>query len=278
MPETVGIYYSESANGLPERPLLLLHGAGSSHLMWPPLMRRLPGCTILALDLPGHGKSRGRSCNSIDHYAEILLDFLAEKRIYQAALVGHSMGGAVALQVALKQPQLVCGLGLISTGAHFDLPPALSENFHHNFARENALHTFEGLSFSAHTPPPEREKMMRLLRLVHWNVLENDWQACAGFDARVFITRMDMPAWVAVGAEDRLTPLPQAQFLTAHLPHARLQLVPRAGHFLPLEQPAALSVGFQGFVARLASERGKLPHQPSGGISAQNDRQQNGKK
>lgn len=253
MPETIGIYYSENLGGQLERPVVLLHGAGSSHLVWPPLMRRLAGYTILALDLPGHGKSKGGSCDSIETYAEVLLDFLAEKRIYQVGLVGHSMGGAVALQIALKHPQLIAGLGLISTGAHFDLPPALVEDFQYTFAREKALQTFEKLAFSPATEAQAREKIMRHLRQAHWTTLEDDWQACAAFDIRAHLPRLDVPAWVTVGADDRLTPLPSAQFLAARLPRARLQIVPRAGHFLPLEQPAVLSAGFVAFLATLAS-------------------------
>lgn len=269
MPETIGIYYSESASGQPERPLVLLHGAGSSHLVWPPLMRRLAGWTILALDLPGHGKSKGGSCNSIETYAEVLLDFLAEKRIYQAVLVGHSMGGAVALQVALKHPQLIAGLGLISTGAHFNLPPALYEDFQYAFAREKALQAFEGLAFCPATLPPAREKMMQHLRQANWMVLEDDWQACAAFDIRERLTRMQFPAWVAVGADDRLTPLSSAQFLAAHLPRAILQFIPRAGHFLPLEQPGSLGEGFLAFLEALASAGGRAAPHPSAGMSTQ---------
>lgn len=265
MPETIGIYYSESASGHPERPIVLLHGAGSSHLVWPPLMRRLAGWTILALDLPGHGKSKSGTCNSIETYAEVLLDFLAEKRIYQVVLVGHSLGGAVALQVALRHPQLIAGLGLISTGAHFNLPPALYEDFQYAFAREKALQALEELAFSSASVQQAREKMMQHLRQANWMALEDDWQACAAFDIRARLPRLEVPAWLAVGAEDRLSPISDAQFLAAHLPLAKLQIVPRAGHFLPLEQPAALGEGFLAFLAALSTAGGRSTLQYSPG-------------
>ena len=253
MPVTGGLYYSEHKGGQGQRTVVLLHGAGSSHLVWPPLMRRHPGCTILALDLPGHGRSGGAGCRSAAGYAARVLDFLAEKRAFQVALVGHSLGGAVALQLALEHPHLVRGLGLISTGARLGLPPALRQALEAPHALPDALQAFTRLAFSPHTPATQREQWMQPLRRAHPTVLLGDWQAAADFDARARMLPLDVPAWVAAGADDRLTPPAYATFLAAFLPRAVMQLVPRAGHFLPLEQPAALSEGFSAFLARLTS-------------------------
>ncbi|TLN23779.1 alpha/beta fold hydrolase, partial [bacterium] len=95
MPIAAGIYYAlvqgRAASSL-HPPVILIHGAGSSHLCWPAALRRLPGCRVLALDLPGHGRSSGVGLQSLDALADRLVDFLEALGLYQAVFVGHSMG------------------------------------------------------------------------------------------------------------------------------------------------------------------------------------------
>ena len=75
------LYYAQTnADESPYPPLVLIHGAGASHLDWPPDLRRLPNVRVIALDLPGHGKSTGPSRTTLDAYAadvRALLDGLA---------------------------------------------------------------------------------------------------------------------------------------------------------------------------------------------------------
>lgn len=253
MPVTSGLYYSEHKSRPGSRVVVLIHGAGSNHLVWPPLMRRMPGWHILALDLPGHGRSDPPGRRSIADYAASVLDFLAEMQAYRAALVGHSLGGAVALQLAHTHPQLVSGLGLVSTGARLPIPPALQQAQQAPHALPDALQAFQKLAFSPHTPHEVCARLMQPLQRVHPSVLLGDWHAAADFDLRAQLPLMDIPAWIAVGADDRLTPRASAAFLSARLPRAVLQVVPHAGHFLPLEQPAALSTGFSAFLSRLSA-------------------------
>src|SRR3989304_4885129 len=126
MPFKAGFYYSLHEGGKPEqKPVILIHGAGSSHLFWPAEIRRLTGHTVLALDLPGHGHSDGVGFQSGSDYSGAIPEFLAAMGIFKAAFVGHSLGGAIALQLALDFPQHVIGIGVVSGGANFNLPPEL---------------------------------------------------------------------------------------------------------------------------------------------------------
>ena len=77
MPVTADIYYSETGKeNLSSPPLLLIHGAGSSHLSWPAEIRRIKGFRILSLDLPGHGSSGGSAEQCISEYARRLSHFM----------------------------------------------------------------------------------------------------------------------------------------------------------------------------------------------------------
>ena len=242
MPIAANLFYSLSARGVGSRPsLVLIHGAGGNHLAWPSSLRRLPGWNVLAVDLPGHGRSAGLGQQSIQRYADQLVNFLTGVNLYQVVLAGHSMGGAIALQVALDQPSLVAGLGLISTGAYLGVPQAMLENVADPLTLPQALALFQSLAFSPETAPGLVEQSMRLMQEGRSSVLAGDWLACAAFDLSERAAQISCPSWVAVGADDRLTPLPYAHFLAASLPNARLEVFAGAGHMLIVEKPAELA-------------------------------------
>ena len=93
MPLANAIYYAESNDADPRRPaLILVHAAGYDHHCWPMEIRRMSGWRVLAVDLPGHGRSEGRSRQSVSAYAQDLLAFLDALELYRVVLVGHSLG------------------------------------------------------------------------------------------------------------------------------------------------------------------------------------------
>ncbi len=79
------------------RVLLLIHGAGGDHLVWPKEIQRLPGTAVYNLDLPGHGRSAGAGRSSVDDYADVVQEFMELLALQDVTIVGHSMGGAIAL-------------------------------------------------------------------------------------------------------------------------------------------------------------------------------------
>ena len=102
--------------------LVLLHGFASSHDYWKPVMDRLPanehvgGRSILAFDLPGHGRSSPTETARTAEMADLLLEEFDRRGIAVVHLAGHSMGGAVACLVALKQPARIASLTLLAPG------------------------------------------------------------------------------------------------------------------------------------------------------------------
>lgn len=263
MPTSAGWYYSVNEGGqidLP--PVILIHGAGGTHLNWPAEMRRMPGQRVIVVDLPGHGRSAGFGQQSILAYAEGLRGFLDELGLHEAVLVGHSMGGAIALTLALKYPQYAAGLGLIATGAYLGVDPALTEELSNPVTVQIGLHRLQSLAFSPSTSPALVEACMKPLREQRTSLLLADWLACASFDLRELVGQIRAPAWVACGADDRITPLPFANFLATRLPEAVLQVIPGAGHMVILEQPRQVADGLSRFLAlhlpRIQSYRAQL--------------------
>jgi pimeloyl-ACP methyl ester carboxylesterase len=256
MPTAAGIYYAQFDEGRKdEPPVILIHGAGSSHLVWPAELRRMPNQRVLAVDLPGHGRSGGVAQQSIAAYSTQMVDFLATLGLYQAVFVGHSMGGAIALDLAIRHPDHIAGLGLISTGAYLGVDPIFLENLSNPLTVPNALHTFQQRAFGSQTSVTLIERCMLSMRETRPSVLYGDWRACADFDQRESITHVEAPAWVIAGVEDRILPIAYANFLAGRLPAARLQMIPSAGHMALLEQPAQVAHGLQQFLAALSSAR-----------------------
>ncbi len=250
MPTSAGWYYSVNEGGQVDLPpVILIHGAGGSHLNWPAEMRRLTGQRVIAVDLPGHGRSVGFGQQSILAYADALHDFMNGLGLRESVLVGHSMGGAVALTLALKYPRYAAGLGLIATGAYLGVDRALVQELSHPATVQNGLNRLQTLAFSPASRPALVEACMKPLRDLRPSLLLADWLACASFDLRDLIEQIHAPAWVVCGADDRITPLPYANFLAARLPGAVLQTIPAAGHMVILEQPARVAEGLGCFLA-----------------------------
>ncbi len=103
------IYYAES--GSPENiPIVFIHGAGGNHLVWGFQRRAVADIAhVIALDLPGHGRSDSPGRNTIDGYRDVVLGLLDALKIERAVIDGHSMGGAIAQTLALTNPERVAG-------------------------------------------------------------------------------------------------------------------------------------------------------------------------
>lgn len=256
MPTAAGIYYAQFDEGHGDQPpVILIHGAGSSHLVWPAALRRIAGQRVLAVDLPGHGRSAGVAQQSIAAYAGQMIEFLAAMGLYQAVFVGHSMGGAVALEMAASYPTHVAGLGLIATGAYLGVDPSFLENLSNLVTRPTALANFQARAFGPLAAPALTERCMQTIQETRPSVLSGDWRACADFDLRERITRIEAPAWVIAGAEDRVIPIAYAHFLADRLAAARLQIIPGAGHMVIVEQPEKVASGLQQFLGALTAAR-----------------------
>lgn len=251
MPIAAGLYYANSEGGNRQQPpVILIHGAGSSHLCWPAALRRLPGCRVLALDLPGHGRSAGVGLQSIDLIADRLVDFLEALGLYHAVFIGHSLGGAAALGLAARHPGHVAGLGLIGSGAYLNVPPELVQQLSSPVTYGAGLQQIEASLSAPKTPPGMLEDALRMLKETRPSVLYADWLACSRYDLRDRVAGIRAPTWVACGTADRATPLAFSHFLASRLPDAELQILSGAGHLIFMEESEALARGLLDFLRR----------------------------
>ena len=257
MPVVSDLYYTFGGGDIESPPIVLLHGAGGTHLNWPSAIRRLPGYRVYALDLPGHGKSGGRGQQSISLYAIHVMDWLEAIGLQQAVFVGHSMGGAIALALGIHNPEHVAGLGLVGTGARLRVHPEILEYAANPTMLHKAVEMIIAWSFSSHAGARLVESIAQRMLAIRPSVLLGDLQACNEFDVIDKVSRIHRPTLVICGGYDQMTPLRYSQYLANAIPLAQLVVVPNAGHMVMLEHSQDVAKALASFLISIAYHPGE---------------------
>jgi pimeloyl-ACP methyl ester carboxylesterase len=243
------LYVAEQGEG---EPLLLIEGLGQSMWAWfeqiPVFSRRF---RTIAYDTRGTGRSpTPAQPYGIDELAQDAADVLGGRR---AHVVGFSMGGYVALTLALARPDLVRSLVLVATGAGGTERVPRPQDVRNVFAAATGLPYDEygrrtlPLTFSAGWVEQNTERYERILaaRAEHptpETTLDAHVAACYGFYARgCAVERITAPALVVHGDQDLIVPVENGRILAARLPTARYVELAGVGHNLQLEVPGTLN-------------------------------------
>lgn len=229
--------YRVSRSNVP--PLLLIHGAGGQHAHWPPQIRRIPNVRTFAPDLPGHGRSGGAGRDRIAEYAASLLALLDQVGVERFIAAGHSMGGAIAQQLALDAPDRVAGLVLIATGARLPVNDRVLNDVLDD--PDGVIDFVVKYAYGRDADEVLRRQGRRAMKNIDPAVLHSDYLACADFDVRAALKRIACPALI-IGAEvDKMAPLALQQELADGLPDAEFYSLEGTGHMIPVEYPDALA-------------------------------------
>lgn len=235
--------------------LVLVHGIGDNSRAWRPVMAELARThTVVAPDLLGHGRSdKPRADYSVPAYANGLRDLLGVLGVDSATMIGHSLGGGVAMQFAYQFPSMVDRLVLVSTGGVTSEVHALLRLASLPVAAEalallrlpgvrgglrlaGALLDRAGVHAAHDTPnlmrvldglpdPTARAAFLRTLRgVVDWR-----GQVVTMLD-RSYLTQ-GMPVQLVWGEKDLLIPAAHARLAHAAMPGSRLEVFEGAGHF-----------------------------------------------
>lgn len=255
MPTAAGLYYFVHGEDLSDHPpVILLHGAGGSHLSWPPQIRRLSGKRMFTLDLPGHGKSDGLGRQEIIGYSKAVVDFMKAMRLVAGVVVGFSMGSAIALTLALQHRKRVLGLGLIGSGAKMRVAESTLELASNPSMFLPTVETVVENSYSPNVDLRIKELAVQQMAETRQAVLYGDFLACDAFDAMEQVYKIRVPTLLITGSMDRMTPPNRAEYLRDQIQGAQLQIVEGAGHMVMIERPDQ--------VARLLSEfLDRIPYQ-----------------
>ncbi len=228
-------------------PIVFIHGAGGSTLTWLSQKAYFEKTNrVVLVDLPGHGKSGGGSSDSIEAYAEAVKDALEDNVTGPAYIAGHSMGGAVAMCLAISYPVLFKGLILIATGARLKVYPEILEGVLSD--KEKTARMIIDTAFSATMPPSLKEKVFAEYIRNDARTIFNDFTACDRFNVTESLGTISVPTLVICGTDDRFTPPKYSRYLAENIPGATLELVENTGHMVMIEKPGEVNKAIGAFV------------------------------
>jgi pimeloyl-ACP methyl ester carboxylesterase len=224
---------------------VFVHGAGGTHRVWRHQTAAFPNS--LAIDLPGH--PIGKGCKTISDYANYVAGTIVERSLATAVLVGHSMGGATAIEIALSRPELLSGIVLVGSGARLRVAPAIKDEIACDYA--HAAEMIVDWACSPKTDVKLRRASVQELLQVSADVTLGDFEACDHFDRMSDIDRITLPTLIVCGQDDRLTPVKYSLYMKERIPRARLVVIPDAGHSVMLEKPQELNAELNSFLSQL---------------------------
>ena len=252
-------HWIETGRG--ERVLVFLHGisggaAGALDIL--PLLTP-PGWRGLAWDMPGYGKSRQVEPVNFDSFAGALVDLFDAAGLEQAVLVGHSMGGMIALQAAVRFPERISGLVLACSTPAFGAPAGpLQQAFlarrlgpldEGATMRELAVELIPTMVGPGADPVVVCDAVDLMGRIAPASY-RAAMHALLGFDQRAALPGLALPALVLAGRHDGVAAPAVLRRMAASLP-AATYLEIDAGHLLPYEEPAAFAAAVREFLAGL---------------------------
>ena len=232
-------------------PLVLLDSIGTTTEMWTPVLAPLAErFRVIRVDTRGHGDSAPAPAGTPDTLADLgtdVLDTLDELGVERVGVAGVSLGGMVAMWLAIHRPQRVGRLALVCTSAHH--PPASA------WAERGAAVRRDGMAAVAHIPAAtwitealaarDPELVARLQAMLAGVDQESYAQCCAaigGMDLRADLARIAAPTLVVSGAADPAMPPEQHGLLIAQgIPGAQYVVLERAAHIPTYDQPAVLA-------------------------------------
>lgn len=240
-------YYHENSDFQANLPtLLFVHGAGGSGQKWAYQLTGIPGYNLIALDLPGHGLSEGIPADSIIGYRDFVWRFTQTLELGQFVIAGHSMGGAIALELALAYPEALKGIIIVDSGARLRVNPMVLEML------SRGEHPLENVkyNYSANIPLDVLEKAVEEMKNVPTEVYLADFRACNEFSIMDRVQNIINPTLVICGQDDQMTPMKYSEYLYKELPHSTFELIADAGHMAMLEQPDQVNKAINNFLAQ----------------------------
>jgi len=196
--------------------VLFIHGAGGGSATWQLQLRHFEGS--IAIELPGH--PNGSGLKMIPEYVAVVEEYVEHHGIEDP--VGHSMGGAISIEYALRNPGL-SGLVLVGTGARLTVHPDILAKINEDYNEATKL-------------------------IANWSVSAKSDPIMIG---RLAAALHKVKPEVTYGDDDQLTPVEYSQYLHQHIRNSKLAVIPCAGHSVMLERHREFNVALEAFLASL---------------------------
>lgn len=232
------------------KPIVFVHGSGWNLSLWDRQRDFLSRFfEVVLVDLPGHGKSEDYACESVGDYVDVLVRSLSEICHGPFFLAGHSLGGAIAIEASLTQPELLRGLIIIGSGARLRVLPKILEGL--ILEREKTIEFITEMAFSERADRALKELNIKVNMECPPHVIHRDFKACDKFDRMEDVKRIDLPCLIICGKDDRLTPPKYSHYLNQEIKGSKLFLIEDAGHMVMIEKPHEVNEAIFQFLSNL---------------------------
>lgn len=225
--------------------LIFIHGSGGCAEGWQYQTKAFENAD--AINLPGH--PGGNLIESIDGYVEWLHAYVNEKGYEDVILVGHSLGGGIALLHALKHPEQLKAIITVGSGARLRVHPMFLEGL------VKAVEDPQLYEKSLMLNPmiePELDRRINKRRLENGPAAAlNDMRACDQFDIMERLGEITVPVLAVCGGKDEMTPAKYTHFMVDKIPEAKAVVIPDGTHWVFAEKPEAVNKVIKDFLATL---------------------------
>lgn len=232
---------------------VFIHGAQNDHSVWVLQTRYFAhhGFGVLAVDLPGHGRSKGEPLATVEAMADWLLAVLDAAGVREAVLIGHSMGSLIALETAFRAPQRCRRLAMVGTAYPMKVSSQLLEAAKNE--EQKAIDMVNIWSHSSIAQKPScpgpgfnvmggaQRLMQHIARRNPAKVFHTDFSACNAYaNGEAAAKAVSCPALLLLGKRDMMTMPKASALLAANLARCQVVQVDQCGHALMAEQPDAV--------------------------------------
>jgi pimeloyl-ACP methyl ester carboxylesterase len=229
--------------------IIFVHGSGAYKDIWRYQTEYFRDSH--AVNLPGH--PHGQTLGSVAECADWLRKYVEGRGSKDAILGGHSLGGAITLTYALRYPQELKGIIVISSGARLRVHPMILASCQE--AVEGNLQQWYQMIEEIYrlTPDDYRQEVVEKQKAIGPAVMLNDFLACDKFDIMDRVQQIRLPALIICGELDAMTPVKYASYLATKIANSRLVIIPQATHLAIAEKPEAVNKAIEDFVNEISS-------------------------
>lgn len=227
------VFYEHNNNNS-KTALIFIHGSGGDASTWNNQLKMINSYSIIALDLPSHGKSDRFEKLSLKLYVDVLKNLIDSMDYERIIVCGHSLGGAVIQSYYFQYPEDLEALILMSTGAKLRVSPAILESLKKDY--EEYLKFLNNVAFSKNTTNSIIEEYRNHSSLIGAEVTYQDFKICDHFNLFEKTHLIKIPCLIICGTDDKLTPIKYSQYFHDKIANSKMSIIENAGHMVMLEK------------------------------------------
>ncbi|MEQ8697047.1 MAG: alpha/beta hydrolase [Bauldia litoralis] len=251
--------YKKAGQG--DRTVLFLHGIGGNQQSFDTQLAALPdGWRGLAWDMPGYGGSDPLPAMTFESLAASAIALLDDADAGTAVILGHSMGGMIAQEIAMRHPDRVAGLVLFATTPAFG---GRDDSFKQRFLADrlapldagktpaDIAPSLVGGMFGPATPEPVKALAAASMAAIPASAYRAALECIVTFDRRANLDRIACPTLVLAAEDDTLSPPKTMEKMAGRIPGAVYRCLAGVGHLANFEDPAAFNAVLTDFLKSL---------------------------